>query len=99
MSYSATLSSIKPKSTNKNTGNTKFPDGTKVTKYDTDAVQIFKVTVQNQHVEFVDGLIAAQERAFDLAQDKTVHVKGVEGRKFEWGGHADMLSQDRKSVV
>lgn len=91
--------SVRSRWVDKNTGKTTFPDGTKVTKQDTDAEQRFKVTVQNQHVEFFDSLAAAQEAAFKLAQDKSVHVKGVEERKFEWDRHADMLSHQIQSLV
>lgn len=91
--------SVRSRWVDKNTGKTTFPDGTKVTKQDTDAEQRFKVTVQNQHVEFFDSLAAAQEAAFKLAQDKGVHVKGVEERKFEWDRHADMLSHQIQSLV
>jgi hypothetical protein len=83
----------------KNTGETRFPDGTKVTKHDQDAEQRFRVRVQDSHVEFFETAREAQEAAFALAK-QGMHVKGVEERRFEPGDRqADMLSTQMRHMV
>ena len=84
----------------KNTGDTHFPDGTRVTKSDTDAEQRFRVSVQNEHVEFFNSAREAQAAALDLAKTGNIHVKGVEERRFEPGDRqADMLSTQMRNMV
>lgn len=84
----------------KNTGETHFADGTRVTKNDADAEQRFRVSVQNQHVEFFGSAREAQAAALDLAKTGNIHVKGVEERRFEPGDRqADMLSTQMRNMV
>lgn len=90
---------VKSRWVDKNTGKTKFPDGTKVTKQDTDAEQRFTVTVQNKHVSMHESLIEAQRAGFELAKDKSIHVRGIEQRKFEYDGHSDLFSREFQHMV
>lgn len=88
----------------KNTGKTVFEDEegqVRVTKQDEDAVQRFRVKVQDRHVEFFDtqkeALQAAQEYEFpsDGSASAFREVKGVEPKRYEPGDlHSDMLGGD-----
>ena len=83
----------------KNTGETKFPDGTRVTEQDQDAEQRFRVRVQDSHVEFFESAREAQAAALELAK-QGMHVKGVEERRFEPDDRqADMLSTQMRHMV
>lgn len=80
------------------TGETHYPDGTRVTSKDIDAEQRFRVTVQNRHVEFVDSAREARELA--LALEKSGHkVQGVEERRYESDKNSDMLSFQMRQLM
>ncbi|WP_454627811.1 PLxRFG domain-containing protein [Bradyrhizobium cenepequi] len=71
----------------------------KVTANDVEAVQKFRVTVQNEHVEFFNSAKEAQAAAKAL-EGPGITVKGVEERRFEPGDRqSDMLSHQMKQLV
>ena len=81
------------------TGETHFPDGTKVTSKDVLGEQRFRVAVQNRHVEFFDTLAEANAAARSLA-DSGLKLKGVEERRFEPGDRqGDMLSYQLRTLM
>ncbi len=90
---------VKSRWVDKNTGEKTFPDGTRVTSKDIDAEQIFRVAVQNKHVEMFESLHEAQKAAFELAQNNNIHVHGVEQRKFEYDNHSDLFSREFQNMV
>lgn len=85
----------------KNTGLTRFPDGTKVTKEDIDAEQRFRAQVQNRHVEFFETARDAQKAAAELESEIGAHrVKGVEHRQYEPRGRdADLQASQITSLL
>lgn len=91
--------SIQSRWVDKNTGDTKFPDGTRVTKNDTDAEQRFRVTVQNRHVEFFDSKAEAEKAIADLEKEG-VKVKGLEAKRWEPGDRrSDLLSSHMRQLA
>lgn len=84
----------------KNTGETEFPDGTRVTSKDTDAEQRFRATVQNRHVEFFEtereARLAARRLESILGASK---VKGVEARQYEPHGKDANLTSGHMSTL
>jgi hypothetical protein len=80
------------------TGETHYPDGTKVTSKDIQAEQRFRVYVQNRHVEFVDGANEAKELAHEIEQ-KGHKVEGVEERRYESDRNSDMLSFQMRQLM
>lgn len=81
------------------TGKTTFEDEqgeVRVTKQDEDAVQRFRVKVQDRHVEFFETEREARRAALEYENSgKFREVKGVEHRRYEPGDlHSDMLSSD-----
>jgi hypothetical protein len=55
----------------------------KMSANDLDSVDRYRVTVQNRHVEFVQGRRAAEARAAELAADSSLRVHKVVPRSFE----------------
>jgi hypothetical protein len=86
----------------KNTGKTYFEDAqgqVKVSPKDTDAKNVFRVTVQNQHVEFVHSAKDAKRIAEDL-RTAGLEVKDVEPKKWERNAqNAQMLSDQFRSLM
>lgn len=80
------------------TGETHYPDGTKVTANDVQSEQRFRVTVQNRHVEFFETAREAQAAAYELAK-QGLKVEGVEERRFEGGENRDLLSHQMATLV
>jgi uncharacterized glyoxalase superfamily protein PhnB len=80
------------------TGETHYPDGTKVTANDVQSEQRFRVVVQQRHVEFFDSAREAQAAAYELAKEG-LHVQGVEERRFEGGENRDLLSHQMATLV
>ncbi|MCK1742166.1 PLxRFG domain-containing protein [Bradyrhizobium sp. 139] len=80
------------------TGETHYPDGTKVTANDTNSEQRFRITVQNEHVDFRDSAREAQELAQELASHG-MKVKGVEERRVEADRNSDMLSYQMRTLM
>lgn len=78
-------------------------DGTEVRihKNDANAVQRFRVSVQDRHVEFFDSADKARAAAHELGKSRAfVEVPGVEPRKFEPGDRqVDMLSSQLQSLI
>lgn len=76
-------------------------DGTevKVSKQDTDAVNRFRVTVQNRHVEFVDTRGQAKARAKQL-REAGLTVNDVEEARWERNAkNSEMLSDQMRAVM
>lgn len=64
------------------------------------SVDVYRVTVQNQHVEFIDGKGAAQDRAAQLAASGDVDVHEVVPRAKEFEGRqATELSSSLQRLV
>lgn len=98
-------SSIKKVWVDEATGETHEVDPTtgdthKVTAQDLNAVPRYRVTVQNRHVEFIDGKAAAERRAAELAADGNIDVHKVVPRSYEVGGRqATELSASLQRLV
>ena len=58
----------------------------KILASDTDSVPVYRAEVQNQHVEFVEGIRKAEARAKELAQDPNMEVHKVVPRAYEPSG-------------
>lgn len=72
----------------------------KVSAKDLNAVPRYRVEVQNEHVEFVQGHRAAQRRADELAATGTMEMDKVVPRRFEVGGRqATELSASLQRLV
>lgn len=72
----------------------------KVSAKDLNAVPRYRVEVQNEHVEFVQGHRAAQRRADELAADGSLEMDKVVPRRFEVGGRqATELSASLQRLV
>ncbi len=86
----------------KNTGKTYFEDEegqVKVSPKDTDAKNVFRVTVQNQHVEFVNSRKEAERLTEDLRKEG-MEVKDAEPKKWERDAqNAEMLSDQFRSLM
>ncbi|RZN09626.1 hypothetical protein CWO91_16490 [Bradyrhizobium genosp. SA-3] len=80
------------------TGETHYPDGTKVTANDVQSEQRFRVAVQSRHVEFFETAREAQAAAYELAK-QGLKVDGVEERRFEGGENRDLLSHQMATLV
>ena len=73
----------------------------RIRKEDADAVQRFRVSVQDRHVEFFPTKAEALAAAAELEKSSAVaEVKGTEERKFEPGDRqVDMLSSQLQSLI
>jgi hypothetical protein len=90
----------------RNTGSEWVKDPTtgkdmRITSKDIDAEQRYRVTVQNEHVEFFETKTEALRAAADLeASGEFAEVKGAEPRKYESAGRqGDMLSGQMRQLV
>lgn len=82
----------------------KDTDGTevKVTKEDANAEQRFQVSVQNKHVEFVDGKTNAlrlQKQLEDKVGTLFTHVNGAEAARTNTNSNADLVSHQMQTLV
>lgn len=86
----------------KNTGKTYFEDAdgqVKVSSKDIDAKQVFRVTVQNQHVEFVNSRKEAKRLRDQLAK-AGLKMDDIEVKRWERDAqNAEMLSDQFRSLV
>ena len=74
--------------------------GERLGKDELNSVDVYRVTVQNRHVEFIDGKRAAQDRAAQLAASGEIDVHEVVPRAKEFEGRqATELSSSLQRLV